>query len=395
MTKPTDIHTIFPPLSRNECLDKLREDNQLYQKYNSLNTHWQEEFLDFMSGKKTLPLTYDPIFKKLFNPEIYPERLSDLISSIIRIPVTVIRALPLQESILEGNALLIMDILVQLEDGSLANVEVQKIPYMFPAERMSCYSSDLVLRQYSRVKGEKGKAFTYKDMRPVYTIIFFEKSLPEFKTPALNGNYLHFGKTVFDTGLELELLLRFYLIFLDVFSGNKYPMDKNNRVTAWLSLLATRNVDDLTEILDVYPWLEAIYQDMASYLHKPEEVLTMFSDALKILDHNTVQYMIDEMQNTIDDQKAQLSDKDSQLADKNSQLADKNAQLTDMHSQLADKDSLLTDMHSQLADKDSQLTDMHSQLADKNSQIAGKDSQINDLAAEIAALKKQLAAQQK
>ena len=153
--------------------------------------------------------------------------------------------------------------------------------------------------------------------------------------------------------MELELLQRFYLISLDVFSENKYPMDKNNRVTAWLSLLATRNVDDLTEILAVYPWLEAIYQDMASYLHKPEEVLTMFSDALKILDHNTVQYMIDEMQNTIDDQKAQLSDAHSQL------------------------------------------TDMHSQLADKDSQIAGKDSQINDLAAEIAALKKQLAAQQK
>ena len=123
-------------------------------------------------------------------------------------------------------------------------------------------------------------------------------------------------------------------------------MDKNNRVTAWLSLLATHNVDDLTEILDVYPWLEAIYQDMASYLHKPEEVLTMFSDALKILDNNTVQYMIDEMQNTIDDQKAQLSD-------------------------------------------------AHSQLADKDSQIADKDSQINDLATEIAALKKQLAEQHK
>ena len=188
--------------------------------------------------------------------------------------------------------------------------------------------------------------------------------------------------------MELELLQRFYLISLDVFSENKYPMDKNNRVTAWLSLLATRNVDDLTEILDVYPWLEAIYQDMASYLHKPEEVLTMFSDALKILDNNTVQYMIDEMQNTIDDQKAQLSDAHSQLADRDSQLADKDSQLADKDSQLADKDSQLTDMHSQLADKDSQL-------ADKDSQLAGKDSQINDLAAEIAALKKQLAAQQK
>ena len=141
--------------------------------------------------------------------------------------------------------------------------------------------------------------------------------------------------------MKLELLQRFYLISLDVFSENKYPLDKNNRVTAWLSLLATRNVDDLTEILAVYPWLEAIYQDMASYLHKPEEVLTMFSDALKILDNNTVQYMIDEMQNTIDDQKAQLSDKDSQL--------------TDMHSQLADKDS-------QLADKDSQIAALKAQL---------------------------------
>ena len=97
-------------------------------------------------------------------------------------------------------------------------------------------------------------------------------------------------------------------------------MDKNNRVTAWLSLLATRNVDDLTEILAVYPWLETIYQDMASYLHKPEEVLTMFSDALKILHSNTVQYMIDEMQNTINDQKAPLSDKDSQIAALKAQL---------------------------------------------------------------------------
>ena len=137
-----------------------------------------------------------------------------------------------------------------------------------------------------------------------FSVIFFEKSLPEFKAPVLGGKYLHFGKTVFDTGLELELLQRlqrFYLISLGVFNENKYPMDKNNRVTAWLSLLAARNVDDLTEILAVYPWLEAIYQDMASYLHKPEEVLTMFSDALKILDNNTVQYMIDKMPNIIND----------------------------------------------------------------------------------------------
>ena len=105
--------------------------------------------------------------------------------------------------------------------------------------------------------------------------------------------------------------------------------------SAWLSLLATRDTQDLDTILAAYPWLEEIYQDMASYLRKPEEMLTMFSDALKILDHNTVQYMIDEMQNTIDGQKAEIADKDSQIADQAVQLADRDSQLADQAEQIA------------------------------------------------------------
>ena len=36
-----------------------------------------------------------------------------------------------------------------------------------------------------------GKTFTYKEMKTVYTIILFEQSSAEFKTPDLNGAYLH------------------------------------------------------------------------------------------------------------------------------------------------------------------------------------------------------------
>lgn len=93
------------------------------------------------------------------------------------------------------------------------------------------------------------------------------------------------------------------------------------------TLLATWDTEDLDTILAAYPWLEEIYQDMSSYLRKPEEVLTIFSDALKILDHNTVQYMIDEMQNTIDGQKAEIADQAVQLADKDSQIEALKAQL--------------------------------------------------------------------
>ena len=91
------------------------------------------------------------------------------------------------------------------QQNSLANVEVQKIGYSFPGQRSACYSSDLLLRQYKRVKGEKKKAFSYKDIKSVYTIVFFETSIKEFHE--YPQNYIHKFKQQSDTGLELEYSL--------------------------------------------------------------------------------------------------------------------------------------------------------------------------------------------
>ena len=91
-----------------------------------------------------------------------------------------------------------MDMLVRLDDGALVLVEIQKIPYYFPAERASCYSADLLLRQYSRVKNEKGKAFSYKDLQKVYTIIFYEQSIEAFKE--YPENCTHHARMICDSG---------------------------------------------------------------------------------------------------------------------------------------------------------------------------------------------------
>ena len=74
--------------------------------------------------------------------------------------------------------MLIADIVIQLEDGSITNLEMQKISCKFPGERAACYPADLLLRQYKRVRGNKETA-GYKDIKPVYTIILFEKSPAE------------------------------------------------------------------------------------------------------------------------------------------------------------------------------------------------------------------------
>ena len=309
----------------------LREQPALFHRYQSMEERWRQRFLDYCTRKKTLPVTYDPFFKRLFHPELHPGRLSRFLSSLLGQKVTVKRILPSEETLLDGGALLILDILVELADGSLANVEVQKVPYLFPGERMSCYSSDLVLRQYSRVKGERGNRFKYSDMKKVYTIVIFENSTAEFHRDGLNC--IHMGKTVFDTGLKLELLQEYCLIALDVFRKIPYPKDKNER-TGWLSLLAVEDVETAEIIQRDYPWLGEIYRDMAEYMRRPEEVLNMFSEALKILDHNTVQFMIEEQEKKLTEQLRELQEQQRELQEQQKELMQKDELLKERDAEI-------------------------------------------------------------
>lgn len=325
-------HSLWP--DRKEAVRRLKTDSVLYSRFRSLREDWQERLLDCMTGCKTLPLTYDPVFKKIFNADIHPERLSGLLSAVLGKDVTVHSILPAEEIMPGGGALLIMDILVRLSNGSLANVEIQKIPYLFPAERMSCYSADLLLREYSRARGEKGKGkFTYHNLKKVYTVVIFEESPTGFWDENRDKYFIHHGKTTFDTGLPMELLQEYYLIALDVFRERHYTEDiyntlekptesraEKNSLKAWLSLLAVSDMCEVDAVIRRYPWLEEIYREMADYMHRQGEVIDMFSEALRILDQNTVEYMVDEMREEINNQKAQIISQGRELAEKDQLL---------------------------------------------------------------------------
>lgn len=74
------------------------------------------------------------------NPDTRPERLNDFLSTILGRTVKILKVLPNELArIAAESSLLVMDIVVQFEDGSIANVEVQKIGYLFPGERSACY----------------------------------------------------------------------------------------------------------------------------------------------------------------------------------------------------------------------------------------------------------------
>ena len=109
----------------------------------------------------------------------------------------------------------------------------------------------------------------------------------------------------FDTGLSPELLQEFYLVALDVFRQTPYPRGRSEQ-TAWLLLLTTENPEEAENLVREYPWLEEIYTEIAMLRQRPEEVLGMFSEALRILDENTAKLMIEELQKRVEEKDAEI-----------------------------------------------------------------------------------------
>ena len=324
MPKSTSkLKQYFPMIrEREDIKQEIYENPKLLEKYREWDEEQQEEFLDYCTGVKGVKILYDAFFKEIMNPENTPERLNELLSLLLGQSVTIKRVLPGDSTRLaDEQSLLIMDILVELADTSLANVEVQKIGYSFPGQRSACYSSDLLLRQYKRVKGEKKKAFSYKDIKSVYTIVFFETSIKEFHE--YPQNYIHNFKQQSDTGLELELLQKYVFIPLDIFRGiyhnNVKSNGKNsanrrwNKTEAWLTFLSTDEPEIIIELIRQYPEFKEMYEEIYVMCQNVEKVMEMFSKELIQLDRNTVQYMIDEMQETIDVQKEKIDTQKEEL----------------------------------------------------------------------------------
>ncbi len=320
-TKHQNLSQYFPAIRAKELiLNEIAANPTLDSLYNSWRKDQQEEFLSICSGNKGVKMLYDSYFKEILNPETKPERLSRLLSILIGRKVTVKCQLPNDNSRLGDElSLVITDIVVELEDGTIANVEVQKLGYAFTGERASCYSADLLLRQYKRVRDVMKENFSYKDIAPVYTIVFLETSPKVFKE--FKDQYIHTFFTVSDTGLSLNMLQNFIFIPVDIFLEKLHNNGIQSELDAWLSFLGCDEPEYIIQLIQEYPYFKSLYEDLYDMCRNTEGMMNMFSEELRILDRNTVKYMIDELQEELDNTKEQLEVANSTISKKDATIS--------------------------------------------------------------------------
>lgn len=85
--------------------------------------------------------------------------------------------------------------------------------------------------------------------------------------------------------------------------------------------LGTDDPEQIISLIGKYPYFMDLYRDVYEACCNTERIMHMFPEELKMLDRNTVQYMIDEMEK-------QLQEKDTLLQDQKS-LMEKQTQIID------------------------------------------------------------------
>lgn len=283
----TELSNILgEPFSREQVLTLLHEDPKTYRTFQGFPQKEQEKLLSFMEGNRGLQITYDSFFKKIMDPETHPERLENFLSAVLNQKVRIRTVLPHEGIKLSSSgSLVIMDIVLELADGSIADVEMQKIGYAFPGERGDC-----------------------------------EDSSKEFKT--CSPHYVHHKQTTYNSGASVTNLSNIVYISLDTFHNTVHNI--NTELDAWLTFLSSDSPNDIIKLVTAFPKFREYYQDIVNFRKHPEELIYMYSEALLAVDRNTVQYMVDELKNELVTYQNELEQANARIAELEAQLKEQN-----------------------------------------------------------------------
>lgn len=109
----------------------------------------------------------------------------------------------------------------------------------------------------------------------------------------------------------MEQLENSIYISLNIFRQMEH--NKLTELDAWMYFLGSDHPGDILRIIERYPFFQELYQDIIKFRYQPKEMITMFSEALRITDQNAVEYMVDEL-------KAELTKKDLELTEQQAEL---------------------------------------------------------------------------
>jgi len=104
------------------------------------------------------------------------------------------------------------------------------------------------------------------------------------------------------------------MIPLDIYHKRVDNKPIEIQLEAWFTFLSDDRPEKIIELITKYPEFKPMYETLYQMCVNVEKVMNMFfSEELRILDRNTVQYMIDEQQKEIEEQQKEIEEQQKEI----------------------------------------------------------------------------------
>ena len=107
---------------------------------------------------------------------------------------------------------------------------------------------------------------------------------------------------------------------LDIFHKTMENKDINTELEAWLTFLSTDDPEQIYNLIRKFPMFKEMYEDIFHLCQNTERVMNMYSKELAQLDHNTAEYMVDEMQKDLDEARSIIQEKEDTIQNQSDEL---------------------------------------------------------------------------
>ena len=125
-----------------------------------------------------------------------------------------------------------------------------------------------------------------------------------------------------------------------------------------MTFLSSDRPEDILQLVKAYPEFMECYQDIVEFRRKPEELMSMYTDAFIEAERNTVKYMCEEQQKEIKESKKIIAAQNAQLSEQSAQLIGKDETIAQIGAQLTEKSAQLTEQKEQLTKKDKEIAEL-------------------------------------
>ena len=153
---------------------------------------------------------------------------------------------------------------------------------------------------------------------------------------------------------------------LDNFRGILHNKGIKDKLDAWLTFLSVDEPEMIVKLIREYPQFKKYYEEIYQLCRNTEKVIGMFSKELQELDRNTVQYMIDEMQDVIDAQKEDLNRRQNVIDAQKESLNRQKSLIDTQKSELEKQRDLVSRREADLAEKEKEIEKLKRRLAEQD-----------------------------